>query len=325
MHKIKSVFLLFLLLLFTSIYSEAGIQIKRPASYDLTKESGFKRFEFGLFFDIGLPQFEFDNSFSDSETYYWYDSSYWYYTEYDISLNYSSNVSGAAEIQFGFGGFINYLFHKNIGIQFMLETSRFDVPVEASHSVNVSWDYSWGDYSSDSESPSIKPNTGSLSVMPISFNIITKFHLGSIISGHASGGLTYYQVDFEAESEGGAAVWYYKYASGYDLWFLYGDSVLFPIYIDDSYNGIGANVGGGLSFEVHKNIGILLDFRYYIGPKEEFVWETSSGSYDTVIYGDTLNISQDLIDDTMGEIEKFITVEVDPSYYRFSLALQFMF
>lgn len=322
MFKIRSVFLVLFLIFFASIYLQANTQIERSHSLE---NDGFKKFEFGLFFGIGIPQFDFDNLFSDSETYYWYDSSYWNYTEYNIDLSYSSNISGTSENKFGFGGFINYLFHKNIGVQFMLESSKFDVPVNASHSVDVFWSYSWGGSDSGSESPSIRQTKGSLSVMPVSLNIITKFYLGSKFSGHASGGLTYYQVDFEAESEAGAGVWYYKYASAYDLWFLFGDSVLLPVSIEGSHSGIGANIGGGLSFEIQKNFGILLDFRYYIAPKEEYIWEARSGSYDTVIYGDYLSITQDTIDDSMSQVEEFTTVEVDPSYYRFSLALHFRF
>lgn len=320
MTKLKCFWVLVFLFLFISICFASPDQITRPGT-----RNDFKRIELGLMGGPGMPQFDFNNSFSESQTEYWYDSSWWYYTEYDINLAYSSDVSGAAESKFGFGGFVNYLFVKNIGLQFMLESSKFDVPVDASHSVDVSWSYYWGDSYSYSDSPSIKKNTGSLSVIPISFNIITKFHLGSNISGHVSGGLTYYQVDFKAESKGGCGVWYYKYKSSSDLWFLYGDSVLLPISIEDSYSGTGGNAGVGLSFQIHENLGILVDFRYYIAPKKEFTWETSAGNYDTVIFGDTLSISRDMIDTAMGKIERDIKLEVDPSYYRFSFGLQFRF
>jgi len=321
MFKIRNAFLVLSLILFVSIHLQANIQIEGSHS---VKDYEFKKFEFGLFFGIGMPKFDFENSFTESETYHWYDSSYWYYYDYNLNLAYSSNVSGVAESKFGFGGFINYLFHQNIGLQFMLESSKFDVPVEASHSVDVTYSGTWGSQYF-SGSPTIQKNTGRLSVMPISFNIFTKFYFGSNISGHASGGLTYYQVEFEAESKGGVGVWYYTYVSSYDLWRLDADSVLLPVSIDDSYSGTGGNIGGGFSFEIQKNIEILIDFRYYFAPKKEFIWETKAGNYDTVIFGDTLSISRSEIDSAIGEVERFITVEVDPSYYRFSLALKFMF
>jgi len=321
-----------LLIVFTSLYLDANNQ--NNSSY-LAENNNFKKFEFGFLSGYGLPQFDFKNSFSDSYSDYWYDVSYYtdYYTEYDINIAYSSSVSGKSEGKFTFGGFLNYFFSKNFGFQFMLESANYDIPVEASHSVDLSFYFYWGENENYTANPNIENTKGSLSVMPISFNLITKFFIGDIVSGYASGGLTYYQVGFEAESRGGTGLIYYWYQNSSDLWFLDGDSVLIPIYIDDSYKGTGGNVGVGFAFQIHENFGIVADFRYYLAPKEKFTWIPMAGNYKKVLFeeygwsfsSNTLSISQEAINTFLEENERFLQMEVDPSYYRFSIGLKFGF
>jgi len=330
MMKLKCFWVLVFFIFSNSICFAFSDQITRPEI-----RNDFKRIELGLMGGPGMSQFDFNNSFSGSYSYYWYDVSYysWRYTEYDFAQNYSSSISGTTESNIGFGGFLNYLFTENIGIQFMLETSSFDVPLETSHNVDLSISYYWGDSSHYSDSVSVEDTAGSLSVMPISLNIYSKFYFGPGISGHLSGGATYYQVNIQADSRGGYGMPYFYYNSSYDLWFLWGDSVMIPVSIDDSYNGVGGNAGVGLSFQIHENLGILADFRYYLAPKEEFTWNPRAGSYTTLLNdkynwnykASSLDIAQDDIDTFMEKNGESLKVEVDPSYYRFSFGLQFRF
>jgi len=330
--KIRNISLVLFLIAFNSIYLSAESQYTRGFK---SEKNDFKRVEFGPLFGFGSSSFNFKNSYSDSYTSYWYDTSYWtnYYTEYDMTLAYSSSITGKAESNFAFGGFLNFFFIKNFGLQIMAEGTKFDIPLQSSHSVDLSFsDYSGGNYNYTAN-PSIEDTTGKLSIMPISFNLYTRFDIGKNIIGYASGGLTYYKVAIKGETRGGAGVIYQWYDSSYDLWFLEGDSVLIPLYIDDSYSGLGANIGGGLSFQIQKNLGIIADIRYYLAPKGEVAWIPEAGNYKKVLYdkygwtfgSNSLSISQAGINDFLKENERYLQVKVDPSYFHISMGLIFRF
>jgi len=337
MIKFRHNLVMLLLIVFTFMCLVAEAKSKQPV---VAEKDEFKKVEVGFFCGLGTPQFDFKNSISDSYSHYWYDESRWYwdeyyyywyywYTSYDVTGNYSSSIVGNSKRKgLGFGGFFNYFFHKNFGLQLMLESSNYDIPVEASHSVEVS-SYSYlpsGINRYKSAEPSINDTTGSLAVMPISFNVITRFDIGDNIGGYVSGGLTYYKVDIKAESKGGYGLPYSYYSSSYDLWYLWYGSVLIPVNIDDSFSGTGGNVGGGFSFQIQKNFGIAADFRYYLAPKKDVSWIPKAGNYKEVLYElDTLSITQDDINTFLDENERSLQVEVDPSYYRFAFGLLFRF
>lgn len=313
----------------SSSYSDAIAQNERGVE---SEKNDFKRIEFGLLFGFGLPNFSFNNSFSDSYSSYWYDRSYQtnYYVELDMNLAFSSSITGKAKSNFAFGGFLNYFFIKNFGLQIMVEGSKFDIPVQSSHSVDLSFLYYWnGVQRSYSANPSIDNTIGNLSIMPISFNLYTRFEIGKSIFGHVSGGLTYYKVALQAETRGGAGVVYLWYDNTHDLDWLAGDSVLIPIYIDESYSGIGGNIGGGLTFQIQKNIGVVAEIRYYLAPTKEVTWKARAGNYQKVLYNEygwsfatnSLSISNAGIDDFLAENGDDLVVEIDPSYFRISIGL----
>ena len=320
MMRFKYILTMLLLIVFASMCL-ADETKKKPSA--IVEEDEFKKVEVGFFFGPAFPQFDFRNSIADSYNRYWYDVSYITYTyvEYYIDANFSSSIAGESERGIGFGGFFNYFFHKNFGFQFMLERSSHDVPVQASHSVGMSLD---GE--SLSENPPINDTTGSLPVMPISFNVIARFDGEKNISGYASGGLTYYKADIEANSNVGDGFPYLWYMYDVDLDFLLYDSVLVPVSIDESIGGPGGNVGGGIVFTIQKNLGIVADFRYYLGPTKDIDWTLSPGDYTLSINDDYyLAYDQSDINDFLEGYGNNLRVGVNTSFFRLAFGLKFSF
>lgn len=331
MVKIRKILFVLILIIFSSLYLGANTQDERWVE---SEENDFNKFEFGLLFGFGLPSFNFINSFSESRVAYWYDDTFWIYTEYDLTLTYSSSIEGKAESNIAFGGFLNFFFIKNFGLQILVEGSKFNIPVQSSHSVDISASYYWGTTDSWTANPSIDDTTGKLSIMPISFNLLARFDIGKNIIGFASGGLSYYKIVIQTETEGGVGVRYYYYNSSNGLWFYWADSVLIPLYLDESYSGIGGNIGGGLTFQIQENVGIVAEIRYYLAPKKEVKWRGRAGNYKKVFFdkysswnfaSNTISISSTEIDEFIAEQGNALIVEVDPSYFRVSVGLIFRF
>ena len=320
MIKLKHTLAMLLLIVFASMCWAAETKNNHPV---YAEEENLKKMEFGFLYGPAMPLFDFRNSISDSYSSHWYGVSYVTYTyvEYDLTASFSSSIVGESESGTGFGGFFNYFFHKNFGFQFMLERSSHDVLVKATHSVSMSLD---GE--SLSEKPPFDDTTGSLPVMPISFNMIVRFNGGKNISGYASGGLTYYKADIEAKSKVGDGFPYIYYRDKYDLDFLLYDSVLVPVSIDDSISGAGGNVGGGIVFTIQKNLGIVGDFRYYIGPEKDAYWMLRPGDYTfTINSGYYCIYDQSDIDDFLEEYGRNLRVGVSPSFFRLAFGLKFSF
>ena len=325
MMRFKYILTMLLLIVFASMCL-ADETKKKPSV--IVEEDEFKKVEVGFFFGPAYPQFDFRNSISDSYSSHWYDVSYVTYTfvEYDFDASFSSSIAGKSERGIGFGGFFNYFFHKNFGFQFMLERSSHDVPIYASHSVSMpNVLYSYGGESLTAYPP-INDTTGNLPVMPISFNVIARFNGGKNISGYASGGLTYYKADIEAKSNVGDGFPYLLYMYDVDLDFLLYDSVLVPVSIDESIGGPGGNVGGGIVFTIRKNLGIVADVRYYLGPTKDVDWTLSPGDYTLSINDDYyLAYDQSDINDFLEEHGENLRVGVSTSFFRLAFGLKFSF
>ena len=339
MIRYKYILIMLLLIVFTSMCLAAETQNKPPVAAE--EENFLKKIEVGFLFGSGIPQFDFSNSGSDSYSRHWHDFSYLtrYWVGYNLNGSFSSSIVGDSERGFGFGGFFNYFFHQKFGFQFMLERSSHNVPVAASHSVDMSIYMDWGDRYYFSAEPTIGDTTGSFTVMPISFNGIARFDVIKNIRGYASGGLTYFKANIEAESRAGYGFPYILYDSYLDLdWLLY-DSALVPVNIDDSISGLGANVGGGVVYQIQEKIGIVADFRYYIGTNKDVYWTLRPGDYtllliDTFLreFGEvdwhgpvTMSLTQTEIDNFIREYGELVKVEVNPSFFRIAFGLQIRF
>jgi len=327
-----------LLIVFTSMCLADETKKKPPVVAD---KEDFKEIQVGFFFGPGYPQFDFENSGSDSYSAHWHDFSPltrdW--VRYDIFGSFSSSIAGESERGFGLGGFFNYFFRRNFGFQFMLERSSYDVPVGALHAVDMSMYMVWGDKYFYSAEPSISGTVGSLTVMPISFNGIGRFEPVKNITGYASGGLTYFKAHVEAESRVGYGFPYIWYDNVLDLDFLLYDSVLVPVNIDDSISGVGVNVGGGGVYQIHEKVGIVADFRYYIGPNKDVYWALRPGDYTLLLidsflreFGEvdwhgpvTMKLTQTEIDTFLTEYGELFKVEVNPSFFRIAFGVQFTF
>ncbi|TKJ31089.1 hypothetical protein CEE39_07530 [bacterium (candidate division B38) B3_B38] len=321
----KYIMIISLLIVFASV----GLAVEMEKQQTVAnEEDDFKKVEVGFFFGPNIPQLNFKNAIRDPLSAYWYWESAYGYTEYDLNVSSISEMGEHSAKSVCFGGLFNYFFGKNFGFQFMLEKSSHNVPLWTSHGIWFRLDYYWGErdeYRGNSQAET----TGSWTVMPISLNGIVRFNNGKIISGYASGGLTYYKADIEAESKVGYRFQYLWYEHDSDLYYLLYDMVSIPMSIDDSVGEIGSNFGVGIVTTFWKKVGILADFRYYHAPKKDVYWTLKPGDYTLLAndwYGPiTRTVTQTDIDIFLEEQREFFQVEVNPSFFRFAFGLQFRF
>ena len=349
MVRLKYILIMLWVIVFSSMCLAAETENKPPVvpEEEKTKEKIEVGFLFGpgIPFGTSIPQFSFRNSVSYSHEWYWYDYSYfdteYFSISYAIRGRFSSSIAGDSERGIGFGGFFNYFFHRNFGYQFMLERSTHNVPVEASHGVDILLLYPywsngveiyWGDKIDYSAEPSIDDTRGNLIVIPISFNAIARFDPTENVSGYVSGGITYYKMNIEAESKAGFGLTYNWYDDEQDLNWLVYDSVLIPVSIDDAVSGFGGNVGGGVVFKIQENVGIVADFRYYLGPKKYISWTPKSGTYQLILNDEydlppphTIALTQTYISSFLEQHGEFFKVEVNPSFFRLAFGLLIRF
>ena len=321
----KYILIISLLISFTSICLAGQTENKQAVAAEKDKS---KKIEVGFFFGAGLHNFDLSSHMGDYLNKYWYWESAYGHTEYDLTASYSSSIWGHPKTSVGFGGFFNYFFHRDFGFQFMLERSHHNVDDNAGYHIYNELEYSWGESDFYSAWDHNVDATVRLIVMPISFNGIFRINGGEYIGGYASGGLTYYKADIEAASIAGYSFSYLWHEYDSDLYYLLYDMVLIPVSIDDSFGGIGGNVGVGVFLSFWEKFGIVADFRYYHAPEKHVPWAAKAGDYTYLIndwYGPlTKTVTQSDIDTLFARYEGF-AVEVNPSFFQFAFGLQFRF
>ena len=322
---VKYILIIFLLIFFASICLAAETEKKQTV---VAEEDEFKKVEIGFFFGPDIPQFKFRNTIRDSFSEYWYWESAYGHTEYELTGNYYTSIRQYSKKSVGFGGFFNYFFHRDFGFQFMLERSSYNVYGFSHHGIYMSLDYYWGE-SDEYSGGEYADTTGRLTVMPISFNGVVRFDGGENISGYASGGLTYYKSDIEAEFKLGYSFPYLWHEYDSDLYYLLHDIISVPVSIDDSVSGMGGNFGVGIVFTFWEKVGIAADFRYYHGAKKDVYWMLRPGDYTHLIndwHGPvTKTLTQTDIDIFLEKHGELAKVEVNPSFFRLAFGLQFRF
>jgi hypothetical protein len=271
-----------------------------------------QRFELNLFGGYALTSVKGAATYSDSWSYYWLDN-----------VSESAAIATTSKNAPFFGGGINYFFTPNFGLG--INVGYMKSTLTTTSAFDFSWTWSslvgGGTYSQTADWTS--PTTDSLTSIPISLNLVGRFGTGGPIEGFVEAGPTIYFNEAIINT-----------GIGYGVSAVYGDTqyvdaVELPLSGYDltsgksTWMGIGANVGGGITFMFSPSIGLSLEARYFFCPEREFDWSIGTGSYNGMFFGDLTN--QQITSDDVQYIKGnnlLTTIKINPSFFQLQAGLK---
>jgi hypothetical protein len=169
----------------------------------------------------------------------------------------------------GLGLSFSYFLSEGLGLRLRVDPG-FGQNISNSSSL-YSADFSW---SGGGDSIQTQWDTsGSLSVLPLSFDLVYRFPSG-MFSPYLNAGLTFFLANFKADSTVGYAnAWYIGPSS---MTYDYAD---IPISIDEKMDGLGFNVGAGFDFHLGPGLALTVDAVYFMGKSADFNWYVAPGDY----------------------------------------------
>jgi hypothetical protein len=249
-------------------------------------------------------------SFLNASTVY----SYHFGTDYTGTLLYADEagqVSHKAGGPMGLGFSLANFFVGGFGLRLRVDFN-FSQSLTGDSGYSVTWEW-WnrGPYTDENG----WDMTGSLSVIPISLNAVYKFDLG-MISPYISAGPSFFLAKLNADSTlGCATTWLY---GGY----VYLDYFAIPMFVDESLNGIGFNIGAGLDVALSPSFALTIDAAYFIKGETKVKWDFRPGEFDSHINdGWTWTLSKSDLTDILDYIPD---LSVNLSFFKIQVGLKIL-
>jgi hypothetical protein len=242
----------------------------RPAPQPEPGGGASSNLEIGLFGGLAMTSVKGTTQYADTWNYYWL-----------TNVNESETITGTSKSGMYFGATGSYFFSPSLGVQLSAGYLKSDVPTAADFTMAWTWSSQVGG-GGDNQSASWT-GPGSLSVMPISVNIVAKFGSGSL-DAYVSGGPTLFSNSFNASTNVGYGVSWTQF-SGSTLTQQWVDAI--PVAADipkTSWTAFGGNAGAGLGFKLSPSLALVVEARYFLCPKKDLAWMPATGTYDGIFY-----------------------------------------
>jgi Outer membrane protein beta-barrel domain len=262
-----------------------------------------QRFELNLFGGYALTSVKGAATYGDSWNYYLLNN-----------VSESAAIATTSKNAPFFGGGFNYFFTPNFGVG--LNVGYLKSTLNTTSAFDFSWTWSslvgGGTYSQTADWAS---NADSLTSIPVSLNLVGRFGDGPIQGFFEAGPTVYFNEAI------------INTAIGYGVTQVYGstqyvDAVELPMVGFDSksgkssWTGIGANVGGGITFMFSPSFGLSLEARYFFCPEREFDWAIATGSYNGMFFGDLTNWTMTAADiQPIFDNNLLTTIKINPSFF----------
>ncbi|MGB8953201.1 MAG: outer membrane beta-barrel protein [Candidatus Aminicenantales bacterium] len=207
---------------------------------------------------------------------------------YNVTLLSSVSESGTIRHQFknpiGFGFSLSYFFARGFGAQLRVDPHFSSVPSATKSQFDMTWTWmTTGKTYSDQKNWNTE---GSLSIIPISFNLILQMRRGGFLVPYFSAGISYFQAKVKVNSTRGYGLsWMVERLPNIDQ---YIDFINVPVKVDKSLSSLGFNIGGGLDLRFSSSIAWSIGAVYFIGKKHEEYWNIQAGEYYPDYYQDVI-------------------------------------
>jgi outer membrane protein W len=158
--------------------------------------------------------------------------------------------------------------------------------------------------------------SGSLSALPLSFDLVYRFPSG-MFSPYFNAGLSYFLASFKADTTVG---WGYAWYIGPSTMTI--DYAQVPASIDEKLSGLGFNLGAGFDLRLGAGLAVTVDVAYFLGKKSDLDWSVAPGQYYFKYHpgesiGFTENVAQQL-SSAMG------TVQVNLSFFKILVGIKLL-
>ena len=263
-----------------------------------------QRFELNLFGGYALTSVKGAATYGDSWSFYWLNS-----------VSESAAIATTSKNAPFFGGGFNYFFTPNFGVG--LNVGYLKSTLNTTSAFDFRWTWSsvvgGGTYSETADWAS---DADSLTSIPVSLNLVGRFGDGPI-QGFFEAGPTVYFNEAIINTAIGFGV---SEVIGLTQ---YVDAVELPMVGFDSksgkstWTGIGANVGGGITFMFSPSIGLSLEARYFFCPERTFDWDIATGSYNGIFFSHFTNepiTSSDI--QYIFDNNLLTTIKINPSFFQ---------
>jgi len=198
---------------------------------------------------------------------------------------------------FGLGLSVGYFLSEGLGFRLRLDPG-FGQKISGGQSLYAVDFSGWGDMISYGDEWDV---SGSLSVMPLSFDLVYRFPSSSFCP-YVNAGLSMFLGSFKADT-----------TVGWGLAWEVGPSTMTIDYakvaasIDEKLNGLGFNLGAGFDLRLGAGLAVTLDAAYFLGKKSDFGWNVAPGLYDFKYHsGVSANFGQNTaqrLSDVLGSVQ----------------------
>lgn len=264
------------------------------------------RFELNLFGGYGLTNVKGATDYADT------------WSSYALtSVQENTAIDAVSKGGIFFGGGLAYYFHPNIGVG--VNFGYLKAAIDTTGAADFYW--RWNDGRSYTYTFDYVGSDNFIQSMPISFNLIARFGQGNI-QGYVQAGPTLYMNKIKLDSAiayGATEISWILYPVLYNQ---YVDALQIPVSIDQTWTKIGADFGAGFTFWVSPAIGLSLEARYFLCPKQLLDWSFSLGNYDGYFFG---TINQDFDQDSVDYVIEnglISQIEINPSFFQFGLGIK---
>lgn len=239
-----------------------------PSSYAPGPAFGHK-LELGLGFGMGFGSFL---PASSSTAYSWGPVGSL------LAVDESITVAHSVKNPMGLGFSLAYYFSGGFGVKVRVDMNFKQSIENAASDYSITWTWNRPVNPGPHTRTNNWPVTGSISIMPISLDLVYKFSLEGAFQPYVNAGASIFT--------GTASL---STTTGWGVTFLYGgfryiDYLAVPLNVDEaSLSSVGFNAGLGFDFFFSPNIGFNLDAAYFFGKTFNLNWVAVGGTYPTNI------------------------------------------
>jgi len=198
---------------------------------------------------------------------------------------------------FGLGLSVGYFLSEGLGFRLRLDPG-FGQKISGGQSLYAVDFSGWGDMISYGDEWDV---SGSLSVMPLSFDLVYRFPSSSFCP-YVNAGLSMFLGSFKADTTVG---WGFAWEVGPSTMTI--DYAKVAASIDEKLNGLGFNLGAGFDLRLGAGLAVTLDAAYFLGKKSDFGWNVAPGLYDFKYHsGVSANFGQNTaqrLSDVLGSVQ----------------------
>jgi tetratricopeptide (TPR) repeat protein len=214
------------------------------------------------------------------------------------------------KVGYALSGGLMVLFSPSFGMFASVAYTKQDLNIQSAYTFRVTFDDGTGGSFSENFT-----DTGSISVMPVSLDLVVLLKIGAVGTFNLYAGPTFFLSNLDLNTRiGYGGLW--RRSNG--VW----QFDWFPLeyQVKKKESVFGGNVGADLEFRTGKSAAFYLGFQYYFAPAKEFDWELIEKRYDGKLgYFYTTDPAHEL-----GPMPDYKT-EVALSTYKIHLGLRIYF